>query len=239
MVSAEENIAWLHTTQCRYVIGTPGTELCRYSKELGDESEGRQIGRLLERNSRPVARYSIMISEDPSVAAKVKLHWIKGGTIGPGSVKGLTFCAVISGSGLIKSCGRPKWWKTYIQLSDAEASFRIHKSDLCIRTIWHHKKDRIKAHILICFLAYGLWTTLQRWQSRAGLGDAPCTIRTELSRIHAADIVLHWRTALSESCGFVAWLDLSVSNNCSYNGSDSLCPGGCARPPWQKCSADF
>jgi hypothetical protein len=81
-------------------------------------------------------------------------------------------------------------WRTYIQLTEAEAAFRIHKSDLGIRPIWHHKADRIKAHILVCFLAYVLWKTLQRWQSKAGLGDSPRTIFTELSRIHSADIVL-------------------------------------------------
>jgi hypothetical protein len=78
----------------------------------------------------------------------------------------------------------------YIQLSEAEAAFRIQKSDLCIRPIWHHKQGRIKAHILICFLAYVLWKTLQQWQSRAGLGHSPRTILTEFSRIHSADIVL-------------------------------------------------
>jgi transposase len=81
-------------------------------------------------------------------------------------------------------------WKTYIQLTEAEAAFRIQKSDLCIRPIWHHKQDRIKAHILICFLAYVLWKTLQQWQSRAGLGHSPRTILTEFSRIQSADIVL-------------------------------------------------
>ena len=81
-------------------------------------------------------------------------------------------------------------WQTYIQLTEAEAAFRVHKSDLAIRPIWHHKQGRIKAHILICFIAYALWKTLQQWQSKAGLGHAPRTILTEFSRIHAADIVL-------------------------------------------------
>src|SRR6266542_3145366 len=81
-------------------------------------------------------------------------------------------------------------WKTYIQLSEAEAAFRIQKSDLCVRPIWHHKQDRIKAHILICFLAYVIWKTMQQWQSRAGLGDSPRIILTELSRVHSADVVL-------------------------------------------------
>jgi len=48
---------------------------------------------------------------------------------------------------------------------------------LCIRPIWHHKQQRIKVDILICFLAYALWKTLQKWQSRSGLGDSPRTMQ--------------------------------------------------------------
>ncbi len=33
-------------------------------------------------------------------------------------------------------------WRTYIQLSEAEAAFRIHKSELSIRPIWHQREDR-------------------------------------------------------------------------------------------------
>jgi transposase len=147
----------------------------------------RQIGRLLERNSRAAARYSIAISEDPSVPAKVKLRWSQ-------RTEWDHWAKLSEGTYILRS-NIHDWtdeelWKTYIQLSEAEAAFRIHKSDLCIRPIWHHKQDRIKAHILICFLAYALWKTLQKWQSRAGLGDSPRTILTELSRIHSADIVL-------------------------------------------------
>jgi len=58
-------------------------------------------------------------------------------------------------------------WRTYIQLSEAEAAFRIHKSELSIRPIWHQREDRVQAHILVCFLAY-VWKTLEQWQSRAG-----------------------------------------------------------------------
>ena len=64
-------------------------------------------------------------------------------------------------------------WRTYIQLSEAEAAFRIHKSELSIRPIWHQRADRVQAHILVCFLAYVLWKTLEQWQSRAGLGNSP------------------------------------------------------------------
>jgi transposase len=147
----------------------------------------RQIGRLLERNSRAAARYSIALSQDPSVAAQVKLQWSE-------RTEWDDWAKLSEGTYILRS-NIHDWtdeelWKTYMQLSEAEAAFRIHKSDLCIRPIWHHRQDRIKAHILICFLAYALWKTLQKWQSRAGLGDSPRTILTELSRIDSADIVL-------------------------------------------------
>ena len=81
-------------------------------------------------------------------------------------------------------------WRTYIQLSEAEAAFRIHKSELSIRPIWHQRADRVQAHILVCFLAYVLWKTLEQWQSRAGLGNSPRTILDELGRIQSTDVVL-------------------------------------------------
>lgn len=147
----------------------------------------RQIGRLLERNSRAGARYSIAVSEDGGAPAGLKLKWSQ-------RPEWDHWARFSEGTYILRS-NIHDWtdeelWKTYIQLSEAEAAFRIHKSDLCIRPIWHHKQGRIKAHILICFLAYALWKTLQKWQSHAGLGDSPRTILTELSRIHSADIVL-------------------------------------------------
>jgi hypothetical protein len=78
----------------------------------------------------------------------------------------------------------------YIQLTEAEAAFRIHKSELSIRPIWHQHETRVLAHILVCFLAYVLWKTLEQWQSRAGLGNAPRTILQELGAIHSTDVVL-------------------------------------------------
>jgi len=75
-------------------------------------------------------------------------------------------------------------------LSEAEAAFRINKSELSIRPIWHQREDRVLAHILVCFLAYVLWKTLEQWQSRAGLGNSPRTILQELAAIHSTDVVL-------------------------------------------------
>jgi transposase len=147
----------------------------------------RQIGRLLERNSRASARYSISLTDDKATPAGVKLKWST-------RPEWEDWAKLTEGTYILRSnihdWTEEQLWKTYIQLTEAEAAFRIQKSDLCIRPIWHYKQGRIKAHIMICFLAYVLWKTLQQWQSRAGLGHSPRTILTELSRIDAADIVL-------------------------------------------------
>ena len=84
-------------------------------------------------------------------------------------------------------------WKAYIQLTEAEAAFRIHKSDLRLRPIWHQKEERVLAHILVCFLAYVLWKTLAQTCQRAGLGHEPRRVFEELGKIQLVDVVLPTR----------------------------------------------
>lgn len=81
-------------------------------------------------------------------------------------------------------------WKAYIQLTEAESAFRIHKSDLSLRPIWHQKTERVQAHILVCFLAYVLWKTLARLMSASGLGDEPRKVLDEIAQIQVVDVVL-------------------------------------------------
>jgi hypothetical protein len=78
-------------------------------------------------------------------------------------------------------------------LTEAEAAFRIHKSDLGIRPIWQQKEERVQAHILVCFLAYVLWKILGQLCQRAGLGHAPRRVFEELGKITLVDVVLPTR----------------------------------------------
>ena len=52
-------------------------------------------------------------------------------------------------------------WSMYMQLTEAEASFRALKSEFSIRPLFHQKEPRVKAHILVAFLGYALWVTLK------------------------------------------------------------------------------
>src|SRR2546425_8346101 len=84
-----------------------------------------------------------------------------------------------------------------MQLTAAEAAFRIQKTDLQLRPIWHQKQKRVEAHILVCFLAYALWKTLAQLCQRAGLGDEPRKVFEELADITLVDVVLPTRSGVT------------------------------------------
>jgi len=147
----------------------------------------RQIGRLLERNSRAAGRYLATLVEDQSLPAGLRLDW----SIRPEWEDLSRFsegCYVLRTN--VNDWSAETLWQTYIQLTQAESAFRIQKTELSIRPVWHQKKERVQAHIFVCFLAYVLWKTLEQWQTRAGLGNSPRTILDEFARLQSADIVL-------------------------------------------------
>jgi transposase len=103
-----------------------------------------------------------------------------------------------------------EFWETYMQLTVAEKAFRVLKSELCLRPVWHQYSGRVQAHVFVCMLAYALWKTLDHLAKQAGLltlihkpaekryGQAvpkprpmtPEVILRELARIQIGDIVL-------------------------------------------------
>jgi transposase len=62
-----------------------------------------------------------------------------------------------------------EFWETSIQLTVVERAFRVLKSELRLRPIWHHDSGRTRAHVMVCVLAYARWKTLDHLARRAGL----------------------------------------------------------------------
>lgn len=62
-----------------------------------------------------------------------------------------------------------QFWETYMQLTIVERAFRVLKSELLLRPIWHHYSGRTQAHVFVCVLAYALWKTLDHLAKQAGL----------------------------------------------------------------------
>ena len=155
-------------------------------KRLDPAQINRQIGRILAHNQRAAARFAITLEPDGSPAS-FHLRVEHNATFDD-------WAALSEGAYLLRSnigdWSDAQLWKAYIQLTQAEAAFRIHKDQLNLRPIWHQREDRVQAHILVCFLAFVLWKSLEMWQSRSGLGSAPRTILEELARIQSHDVIL-------------------------------------------------
>jgi transposase len=84
----------------------------------------------------------------------------------------------------------PDLWTKYIQLTEAEAAFRILKSELSIRPLFHQLERRIKAHILVAFLGYALWVTLKHLLHRKDCKTTPARALALLATVQSADIIL-------------------------------------------------
>ena len=147
----------------------------------------RQIGRLLGKNSRAAGRYCVQLVDAPDAPAKLRLQWSTR-TEWDDWARYSEGCYILRTN--VANWTNERIWQTYIQLTEAEAAFRIHKSDLSLRPVWHQCQQRVLAHIFVCFLGYVLWKTLEQWQSRAGLGNSPRTVLDELANIQSADVVL-------------------------------------------------
>jgi transposase len=95
-------------------------------------------------------------------------------------------------------------WSKYMQLTEAEASFRALKSELSIRPLFHQKEPRVKAHVMVAFLGYALWVTLKHLLKRrpaivprpsaSGVDNteplSPMKALALLATLQSADIVL-------------------------------------------------
>jgi transposase len=160
--------------------------VARSKTRLDPAKVNRQIGRILQQNQRAAARFAITLEPD-GCAAGFRLAVAYNAAFDD-------WAALSEGAYLLRSniadWSDQKLWKAYIQLTQAEAAFRIQKDQLNVRPIWHQREDRVQAHILVCFLAFVLWKSLEMWQQRAGLGNSPRTILEELARIQSHDVVL-------------------------------------------------
>jgi transposase len=146
----------------------------------------RRIGRLLQSNSRAAAFYDIQTAYDEQTGHVTLLvakkddasHWSR----------------MTEGHYLLRS-NITDWeaedlWRAYIHLTDAESAFKIHKSDLHLRPVWHQRDDRIEAHVFVCFLAFVLWKAFGLMVKNAGLGDEPRKVFEEIKTICMVDVVL-------------------------------------------------
>jgi len=182
----EERFVWnIHTGLERL------REACRTGRLKRPEVVQRRIGALLGHNSRVARQFQVEVTQCEHGGLDVIWHRRAERRQWAELTRG---CYVLRAA--IPESSAEALWQTYMQLTQAEKAFRIHKSDIRLRPIWHRRPDRIKAHILVCFLAYFLWSFLAQLCKRGGLGDEPRRIVEEIARLELVDVVLPTRSGL-------------------------------------------
>jgi len=121
-----------------------------------------RVGRLTGRY--PKARTFVRITVSKAKRAELSWSW---------NVAKFKAALARDGAYLLRS-NQSGWsaqglWETYMQLTVVEHAFRVLKSELLLRPVWHHYSGRTRAHVMVCVLAYALWKTLDQLSKQAGL----------------------------------------------------------------------
>ncbi len=165
-------------------------EACKGKRKLSQSQVERRVGALLGQNSRARSLFKVQVGSREDGGATVE--WERRENLA-------RWAELKEGCYLLRTNvagSASDLWRNYIQLTEVEAAFRIQKSDLRIRPIWHQKKERVAAHILVCFLAYVVWKTLAQICQATGLGTEPRKVLDELSGIKLVEVVMPTRSGV-------------------------------------------
>jgi transposase len=143
---------------------------------------GEAIGRLKERYPR-VARYHAVtfdtttrkLAHEPNAEKKAKAELLDGGYLLRTDRTELSACEA---------------WLMYMTLTRAENAFRMIKTPLAERPIFHHLEHRVETHIFLCVLAYHLLVAIETTLLNQGIHTSWATVRETLATHQVATIVL-------------------------------------------------
>lgn len=79
-------------------------------------------------------------------------------------------------------------WEQYMLQCNVEQAFKELKSDIGVRPVYHHKEERVDAHIFVAFLSYCLQTTLRHKLRQSASGLTAQSVLEELCRIQMLDV---------------------------------------------------
>jgi transposase len=143
---------------------------------------GEAIGRLKERYPR-VARYhtitwdatSRKLAHTPNADKKAKAEQLDGGYLLRTDRTDLS---------------AREAWLMYMTLTRAENAFRMMKTPLAERPIFHHLEHRVDTHIFLCVLAYHLLVAIETTLQNQGVHTSWATVRDTLATHQVATIAM-------------------------------------------------
>lgn len=118
------------------------------------EKVHERLGRIKERYPAANKHYTIDVQQDKQIATG--LTFTKKELPKPSETEGVYFLRTS-----IKETGEKLIWDIYNTLTEIEATFRVLKTELNIRPVFHQKDERTMAHIQLGILAYMIVNTIR------------------------------------------------------------------------------
>ena len=149
------------------------------------EPTGRRIGKWMGRNTAAAKLFDVHVLAEGELAVGLRIEEDESKS---------AWAHASQGAYLLRTnCTEEdpcELWRWYIHLTEVEDAFRVSKSDLRLRPVYHQREDRVQAHILVCFLALVMWRYLEMWLAPHGLGNCGRKVLEQMATIHSMDIVL-------------------------------------------------
>ena len=151
-----------------------------------------RVGRLMGQNTRAAGAFKTEVTADAEGNAQLKWEKVESWR---------SWASLSEGCYLLRSNVRD--WSTTrtlvagLCLAIDRSRGRIPASTKptchCVQWPAPQRKERVKAHVLVCFLAYVLWKTLGQMCKSSGLGDEPRKVLDEIAAVQTVDVILPTR----------------------------------------------
>ncbi len=129
------------------------------------EKVGERLGRIKERYPRANKHYTVEIKHENQQATS--LTFTQKDTTDAKQTDGVYFIRTS-----LKESNEKILWDIYNTLTEIEATFKVLKTDLNIRPVFHQKDERTKAHIQLGIVAYMLVNTIRHKLKKTGINHS-------------------------------------------------------------------
>lgn len=127
------------------------------------EKVWERIGRLKERYPTANKHYSITVTPDNENKNAIDITWIKN-TVKAKKSEGVYFIRTS-----LNNKEEETLWSIYNTLTEIEATFRVLKTDLSLRPVFHKHDDNIESHLFLGLIAYQIVATIRYQLKTKGL----------------------------------------------------------------------
>jgi len=148
------------------------------------EKIAERLGRLKEKYSRVASEYHIEVIADENKQHATKIQWSRD------HIKKQENMGVYCLRSNILDWEADSLWKTYVMLTEVEATFRSLKTDFGLRPVYHQTEDRVSAHLFISLLAYHVAHSIRFQLQHKGIHFSWKKIRKIMSTQQRVTVIL-------------------------------------------------